>query len=86
MGARGPSCKPLVLLLGLFLQPEWAVLLLLTKCAVEVALIAAARERLDVNGLFAAFLSFEMYLFVYVIAMPFAILMAPGTRWKERTF
>lgn len=76
----------LFLLLGLFLQPVWAVPLLLAKCGADLALIAVAKHRLGVRGLRFTFPLFEAYLFSYVIAMPFAILIAPGTRWKERTF
>ncbi|HET6568148.1 MAG TPA: glycosyltransferase [Rhodothermales bacterium] len=75
-----------LLTLGLFFTPLLAVILILLKCGADLAVIAVAMRRLRQRGLLRSFPLFECFLFAYVLAMPFALLLAPRIHWKGRTF
>ena len=73
-----------LLLVGLVVAPGVAGPLLLVKLLADLLMLAVAARRMEVKLPLRAFLPFEVYLFGYVLAMPFALLFAPRLRWKGR--
>lgn len=75
-----------LLVVGLIVTPVLTVPLLALKCGADLAVIALSMRKLRQGGLLRAFPVFELFLFAYVVTMPFVLLLAPSIRWKERTF
>jgi 1,2-diacylglycerol 3-beta-glucosyltransferase len=68
----------------LFISPLMAGAAILVKCLADLFVIRTGRRRLDERGNLAAFPLFELYLWGYVLIMPFALLLVPRTVWKGR--
>ena len=76
----------LLLLGGLVVAPLWTLPLLVVKMVTDFVVLAAGSRCLDWRAPFRSFLLFEIYLFGYVLLMPFALLLMPQIRWKGRRF
>ena len=75
-----------LLLFGLIAVPTIALPLLLLKALADLLVLWVATRRMDVRLPLRAFPLFELYLFSYVLLMPFALLFAPAIAWKGRAW
>ena len=73
-----------LLLFGLIAVPVIALLLFLLKALADLLVLAVAARQMDVRLPLSAFPLFELYLFGYVLLMPFALLFRPAVAWKGR--
>ena len=69
---------------ALVIAPPWGVAALLTKIAADALVVHVGGRRIGQRHLRAAFLAFELYLFLYVLALPVLLLLAPRIRWRGR--
>ncbi|MGI9174447.1 MAG: glycosyltransferase [Rhodothermales bacterium] len=74
------------LLAGLIVVPTIALLLLFLKAFADLLVLGVAGRRMDVRLPLRAFPLFEIYLFGYVLLMPFALLFTPAIAWKGRSW
>ena len=75
-----------LLALGVIAAPVVALPLLLLKALADFVVLAVAGRRMDVRLPLRAFPLFELYLFGYVLLMPFALLFTPTVAWKGRSW
>jgi 1,2-diacylglycerol 3-beta-glucosyltransferase len=74
--------------LPLFILPTAmgaATMLILAKVAIDVFVAASMMGRKNVGLLASAFLPHQLWLFSYVLALPFVLAFHPDIRWKGRT-
>ena len=74
------------LLAGLLFQPVLGLIGLAFKITADFILIEGSRRRLGERGLSQTFPLFQLYLFAYLLALPFALLLRPRIVWKARRF
>ena len=97
-GGRGMDAKSLVIfafpylfnlliLLGVFLTPWWAVSLAVgVKLAVDFLLCLPAVRTFRRPSLLLAYPLFEFYYYIYVLLFPPLVMFGAEITWKERTF
>lgn len=72
--------------ISLFFFPLEALGLLGLKAAGDAFMIRAAQKKLRVRVPFRYFPLFELVLIVYLILLPFSLVIAPGISWKGRKY
>ena len=75
-----------LLVAGLVVAPAVAVPLLLAKAAADVLILTAGGRRMATRLPWSTLPLFELYLFGYVLLLPFALLLAPRIAWKGRRY
>ncbi len=76
----------LLLFGGLFGAPFVTLALLALKIFADGLMLRTGMQRMGARGLLGTLLHYELYLFGYVLLMPFSLLLSPRIRWKERRF
>lgn len=69
---------------ALVIAPLWGVTAFLTKIAADALVVHVGGRRIGQRHLRSAFFAFELYLFLYVLALPVLLLFAPRIRWRGR--
>ena len=82
-----PYAFNLLILLGLFLSPLWAVgLAVAVKLAVDFLLCLPAVLRFGRRSLLFEYPIFEVYYYAYVLVFPLLVMFGAEITWKERKF
>ena len=71
---------------ALFFYPIQALGLLFLKAIGDAVMIRTAQKKLRVHVPFRYFPVFELILILYLILLPFSLLIAPKIAWKGRTY
>ena len=68
-----------------FFSAIWLYLVLL-KIAIDLFVLVPLHQRLGLKKNLKYFLVFEIYYIIYVLVLPFAILLSKKVKWKDRAY
>jgi len=71
---------------AIFFCPLEAIGLLLLKAVGDAVMVRTAQNKLRVHVPFRYFPVFEVVLILYLILLPFSLVIAPRISWKGRTY
>jgi len=58
----------------------------LFKIAIDLFVLVPLHQRLGLKKNLKYFLVFEIYYIIYVLVLPFAILLSKKVKWKDRVY
>ncbi len=75
-----------MILISFIFFSKTVLYLIIFKVAADYFFVKSAANKLNVKFSLSHFFTFEIYLIIYVICLPFIVLLNPNIKWKDRDF